>query len=78
MKGSFSIKNDLPALSDDLSYNPLDISNGDMAMNAFATLQNMKDKKEIKKTREDLLRYCELDTLSMVEILSKLIKLTTH
>ena len=78
MKGSYSIKNDLPALSDDLSYNQLDISNGDMAMNAFATLQNMKDKKEIKKTREDLLRYCELDTLSMVEILSKLIKLTTH
>jgi hypothetical protein len=72
MDGKYSIKNVLPALSDDLSYDQLDISDGSMAMNAFAALQNMTDPDEIKKTRGDLLKYCLLDTLSMVEILDKL------
>ncbi len=74
MKGSYSIKYVLPALfpnDEELDYEKLNIKNGSMAMNAFPTL-HLKDISEIKQIREDLLKYCCLDTLAMVRILEKL------
>lgn len=74
MKGSYSIKYVLPALfpdDEELDYERLNIKNGSMAMNAFPTLY-LKDISEIKQIREDLLKYCCLDTLAMVRILEKL------
>lgn len=74
MKGSYSIKYVLPALfpnDEELDYEKLNIKNGSMAMNAFPTL-HLKDVSEIKQIREDLFKYCCLDTLAMVRILEKL------
>ena len=76
MQGSFSIKYVLPALfpnDESLDYHNLDqIHNGTEAMNEFADLPN-KSADEQKIIRENLLRYCELDTLAMVKIYEKLI-----
>ncbi len=72
MKGSYSLKFVLPALLPELSYEGLAISDGGDAMNTYATLHLLEDKEEVKKIRGDLLEYCKLDTLAMVELLEKL------
>ncbi len=69
--GSASIKNVLPALVGDteLNYEHLPISKGDEAMLAWAdVLTGCIPGERIEETRENLLRYCELDTLAMVRI----------
>ena len=74
MKGSYSIKHVLPALFPDdgeLDYKRLNISNGSVAMQAFAYL-HLKEPKEIGQIRKDLLEYCKLDTLAMVRVWEKL------
>lgn len=75
MGGSNSIKAVLPALfpnSLELDYHALEgVHNGSEAMDAFARLIEM-DCEEVERTREQLLRYCELDTLAMVRIWEKL------
>ena len=72
MKGSYSIKQVLPALVPELSYNDLEIGNGGLASSSYYQMQFEKDIVVFEKTREALLRYCELDTLAMVEILNKI------
>ncbi|MDX1809591.1 MAG: DUF2779 domain-containing protein [Sulfurospirillaceae bacterium] len=74
MQGSYSIKYVLPALVPQMeqAYKQLEcIQNGSDAMNAFASLHD-KSEQEQKKVREQLLKYCELDTLAMVKVLGKL------
>ena len=77
MHGSYSIKSVLPALypgDSELDYSALDsIHNGGEASNAFSDLQN-HEPEEIAAIRENLLRYCCLDTLAMVKVLDKLRK----
>lgn len=46
----------------------MNIGDGATAMSTWNKLVNKKDG-EKKKTRNDLLRYCELDTLAMVKVL---------
>lgn len=75
MKGSYSIKNVLPALVPELSYNSLEINEGGLASIAFENLFDETDMIKIVETREQLLEYCKLDTLAMVRILEKLGKL---
>ena len=75
MGGSFSIKKVLPALlpnNSELDYNALRISNGGDAMNIYANLHNHEPASERKQIREDLLKYCYLDTLAMVRVHQKL------
>jgi hypothetical protein len=75
MQGSYSIKRVLPALVPEMAqaYHDLDgVHNGGDAMQAYAHLGTLDDPEEIARTREALLRYCELDTLAMVAILRKL------
>lgn len=72
MKGSYSIKNVLPALVPDLNYNTLSIGSGSIAMAAFENLQTENDIFKISETREALLAYCKMDTLAMVKILEVL------
>lgn len=36
-------------------------------MNAFPAMENMSPE-EVAETRENLLRYCELDTFAMVKV----------
>ena len=72
MKGSYSIKKVLPALVPELSYSDLEISEGGTASSTFANMFSGDFTGDIDKTRKDLLEYCKLDTLAMVEILKKL------
>ncbi len=72
MKGSYSIKDVLPAVVPGFSYDNLEINNGSLASVVFTNLASKNDKVEIQKIRENLLAYCKLDTYAMVKILEVL------
>jgi hypothetical protein len=77
--GSWSIKNILPVIVPELTYQDLPIAKGDQAMLAWWELRQMtEDYQQPQKQTitKDLLKYCELDTLAMVEIWRKLRLLT--
>jgi len=75
-KGSYSIKKVLPILVPDLSYDGMDIAEGATAMASWDEMVNKDSVPERKeKIRQDLLKYCELDTLAMVRIFEELINL---
>ncbi len=74
MHGSYSIKAVLPALVPGLSYAGLAINNGGDASAAFYNLKHETDVEKIREVRLALLEYCGLDTLAMVKILEKLMK----
>ena len=67
--GSFSIKKLLPALVEDIGYEGLFIHNGDDARYVFVNmaLGNYRES-EVERIRRDMLEYCKMDTLAMVEI----------
>ncbi len=68
--GSSSLKNVLPVLVPDLNYSGLVISNGEQAMLAWKNLMELEFSAEDKEQLIfDMLEYCKLDTLAMVEIL---------
>lgn len=69
---SYSIKAVLPALVPELSYDALEINNGGMASSAWVCMVQTKDEEEKSAIRKQLLQYCGLDTLAMVEILEKM------
>lgn len=75
MQGSYSVKYVLPALFPDdpsLNYKNLeDIHNGSDASAAFSAMQNMPPD-ELQRCRNNLLKYCGLDTYAMVKIWEKL------
>lgn len=70
LSGSYSIKKTLPVFSN-LSYKDLDISNGTEALVEYSKFDLM-DKKQLDKTRKDLINYCKQDTWAMVQILKGL------
>jgi hypothetical protein len=72
MKGSYSIKQVLPALVPGFSYAGLAIGDGGSASHAFMAMHSEKDEAKTAATRENLLEYCAQDTLAMVEILHAL------
>jgi hypothetical protein len=72
-QGSASIKKVLPVMLPELSYKTLNIQNGTMALSEWEKMINgglHKDERE--EIRKNLLAYCKLDTLAMVEIFNKL------
>lgn len=71
--GSASLKKVLPVVVPELSYGELDISEGMTASNSWGDMVT-KDmsQEEMDKIYNDLLEYCELDTLAMVRILERL------
>ena len=71
MNGTYSIKDVLPALVPELTYDQLPINDGGDASLYF---QQMIDDLSMDPTaiRNNLLAYCKLDTLAMVRILEKL------
>tara|TARA_B100000401_G_scaffold297001_1_gene203680 strand:- start:5647 stop:7134 length:1488 start_codon:yes stop_codon:yes gene_type:complete len=74
-QGSSSIKKVLPILcpEPELSYKNLAIQDGSMAMDNWGKMMlDTNFNKDINKTRKDLLKYCRLDSLAMVEIYKKL------
>ncbi|MCK9400921.1 MAG: DUF2779 domain-containing protein [Bacteroidales bacterium] len=72
MKGSYSIKQVLPAMVPGFSYDTLAIGDGGSASMAFTSLFTEPDPDKIRTTRKNLLEYCKLDTLAMVEIVKVL------
>jgi predicted RecB family nuclease len=68
-RGSYSIKRVLPVLVPDLSYAGLPIGDGDTAVAKFARMaMGQYDAEETAEVRQQLLDYCELDTLAMVRM----------
>lgn len=74
MNGSYSIKNVLPAMVPELTYEGLTIGNGNDASVEFYNLRFETDEGKVRVTRNALLEYCHLDTMAMVKILEKLMK----
>ncbi len=74
--GSASIKKVLPVMLPELSYKSLEIQDGTMALSEWEKLAkgDLNDDQR-GKMRENLLKYCELDTLAMVELFKKLQRL---
>ena len=72
MRGSYSIKDVLPALFPELTYSDLEIKEGGTASNIFLSMVNNTFKGDLEKTREQLLDYCKMDTFAMTKILKKL------
>ncbi len=72
--GSTSIKVILPVLVPQMSYDNLEIADGDSAMVAFAylALGKYKETKEIESVRRNLLEYCKQDTMAMVRLHQRL------
>ena len=69
-EGSWSIKKVLPAVAPHLNYNDLEgVKDGGMAMDAFelAISTDITTDKKAELERQ-LLKYCEMDTLAMVEL----------
>ena len=75
MEGRWSIKVVLPALFPDdasLDYHNLEqVHKGDEASNAFLSLKDLS-KVEQEKLRNNMFKYCLLDTYAMVKIFEKL------
>ena len=70
LNGSFSIKKVLPLFSD-LSYKELDIHNGVEAVIAYSKFKYLP-KEDILDLRNNLIKYCGLDTYSMFVILNNI------
>jgi hypothetical protein len=75
-QGSCSIKDVLPALTGK-SYEGMDIINGgDASLQYFYSVYGLNGKEaseeEVRKIRDGLLKYCNLDTQAMIDILDKL------
>ncbi|MFW5884728.1 MAG: DUF2779 domain-containing protein [Patescibacteria group bacterium] len=74
-RASASLKNVLPVMAPELSYKDLDIQEGGTASNRWARMiQSDTSGEEKERIYQDLLKYCELDTLAMVRILEELRK----
>lgn len=72
MKGSYSIKEVLPALVPELTYEGMDIADGGAAMEAYHLMGRLEDQEVVERVRRALLNYCRLDTLAMVKIVERL------
>ena len=72
MKGSYSIKMVLPALVPELSYNDLEIHEGGTASLTYLSLYEDGDPLSVGIKRENLLKYCRLDTFAMVKLIEKI------
>ena len=76
--GSCSIKNVLPAVVPNKSYEGMVIGDGmDASIQYYYAIHKCENKEEIKKIRTALKEYCELDTMAMVDIVTELRKIVT-
>lgn len=73
MNGSYSIKEVLPAMVPGFDYSKLDIADGSSASLAYERIQ-FDPEADKSMLRQQLLDYCKMDTLAMVEILHALEK----
>jgi CRISPR/Cas system-associated exonuclease Cas4 (RecB family) len=74
--GSSSIKKVLPVICPELNYNELDVQNGTMALDTWGRMVlDPEFPDDVAETRNNLLEYCKLDTLAMVELYKVVINL---
>jgi hypothetical protein len=75
--GSRSLKTVAPVLAPHLSYEELALKAGMQAMQAYEVITDPSTPAvEREQLRADLLKYCSLDTLAMLEVLKQLRVLT--
>ncbi len=74
-RGSTSIKHVLPVLVPNLSYNTLPIKRGDEAQAVWEIMIRSTEPTEKANLIADLRRYCQMDTLAMLEIYKTLTRL---
>ena len=75
-RGSSSIKQVLPALVPEMTYEGLAIGEGSAASRAYTSLtQGKLALVDAQRTRNELLQYCGQDTLAMVKLLQVLKRL---
>jgi hypothetical protein len=72
MRGSYSIKEVLPAMVPELSYKGMVIADGMAALQAYHDMCAMEAGEGLNRLRRAMLEYCRLDTLAMVRILGEL------
>jgi len=73
--GSTSVKVTLPVLVRDMSYDDLEIADGDSAMAVFAYMALGKyQASEIESVKRNLLNYCKRDTLALVKLHERLVR----
>lgn len=73
--GSTSIKKVILALALDISYDDLQIKDGDSALATFAYLaRNRYDEAEAESAKRNLLEYCKRDTLAELKLFQKLLE----
>ena len=70
--GSYSIKSVLPALVPEMTYEGMEVANGQAAGLAWESLRGSLDCGEREKIKKALLDYCGQDTLALVRVLEKL------
>lgn len=75
MRGSYSIKEVLPALVPELSYQGLVVADGQAAMQAYQQMTMLGEGEKLERLRTALLEYCRLDTLAMVKIVEALARI---
>lgn len=78
MRGSYSIKEILPAMVPDLSYDGLEIADGMAAMQAYHDMCALEPGEELDQLRQSMFDYCRMDTLAMVRILEELKNIVTN
>jgi len=77
--GSYSIKSVLPALVPEMSYEGMQVANGQEAGLAWESLvRGSLDTVERERKRKALLDYCRQDTLALVKVLEKLTLEVSH
>ena len=75
-RGRTSIKKVLPVLCSQFSYSDLEVQDGTMALDTWGRMVSDPNfNEDIEQIRNNLLAYCKLDTLAMVEIYKKFKKL---
>ncbi|PLY00585.1 MAG: DUF2779 domain-containing protein [Desulfuromonas sp.] len=74
MRGSYSIKEVLPAMVPELSYAGMEIADGMAAMQAYHDMCALEPGAELGRLRAAMLAYCEMDTLAMVRILDEVLR----
>ena len=74
-KGSNSLKAVLPIIVSGMDYSHLDVSDGNKAQVAWADMITLSNSEQKETLITQLLEYCKLDTLAMVEIHKKLIQI---
>jgi len=72
MNGSYSLKSVLPILVPEMTYEGMEISDGEMASRAYFAMEEITDPAERTRLRKALLEYCRQDTLGLVRLLEKM------